>query len=285
MPIKQIPLDELIDKAGNLPPMPMVAQKALQIIQNPKSNMSDLANIIKLDQSMTSLILRWVNSGYYNLRTKMVSIEQAVSYLGQRTVQNLVLSASISSYMNRSAPGYALEKGDLWKRSIGMAAGARLIVKDIQPELAEEAYYAGLFCDIGKLAFDILLQKYPVNMKAVGEHPFDEIENVVFGYDHATVGAAIVKRWNFPDYLSEIVQNHHTPAKVQPRWRVLAYSVHAADAVMSMFGVGLGVDAMQYQIDPETVNILKWTDERFEVFYSRVLPVVEEASAFLAEKK
>jgi HD-like signal output (HDOD) protein len=281
MPIKPIPLDELIDKAGNLPPMPMVAQKALQIIQNPKSNMSDLANVIKLDQSMTSLILRWVNSGYYNLRSKMVSIEQAVSYLGQRTVQNLVLSASISSYMNRASPGYALEKGDLWKRSIGMAAGARLIAKDIQPDIAEDAFYAGMFCDVGKLAFDLLLQKYPINMKALGEHPFDEVEKLVFGYDHATVGAAIVKRWNFPEYMSEIIQNHHTPANVKPEYKILAYSVHAADAVMSMFGIGLGLDSMQYQLDPETVNILKWNDAHLEIFYNRVLPVVEEASSFL----
>ena len=93
MPEKVIPLDKLLDQVGNLPPMPRVVEKALQIIQDPNSSMKDLANVIKLDQAMTSLILRWVNSGYYSLRSNLVTIEQAVTYLGQRTVHPVANAA------------------------------------------------------------------------------------------------------------------------------------------------------------------------------------------------
>ena len=59
----------------------------------------------------------------------------------------LLLAASISKFMNQPLKGYELDKGDLWKRSIGTASGAKLIINDIYPSLAEDAYYAGLFCD------------------------------------------------------------------------------------------------------------------------------------------
>jgi HD-like signal output (HDOD) protein len=226
--------------------------------------MKELANVIKMDQAMTSLILRWVNSGYYSLKNKLISIEQAVSYLGMRTVQNLVLSASVSGFMNRPIPGYLLEKGDLWKRSIGMAAGAQLLIKERAPELAQDAYYAGLFCDIGKLAFDTLLRYNPIDTNVATDYSFDEIEVNLFGFDHAAVGAGIVSRWNFPEHLADVIAHHHTPSQAGEKAKLLAYSVHAADAVMMTFGIALGRDSMQYNIDPKTAEILKWDDKNFE---------------------
>ncbi|NPV84898.1 MAG: HDOD domain-containing protein [Anaerolineae bacterium] len=277
----RITIDQLIDQVGNLPPMPKVVQKALHIIRDPNSSMKDLANVIKMDQAMTSLILRWVNSGYYSLRYKLISIEQAVSYLGQRTVQNLVLSASVASFMNRPVPGYLLDKGELWKRSVGMAAGAQLIVKDVDPELYDDAYYAGLFCDVGKLAFDVLLRYNPVDPRALEQHSFDEMEVGLFGFNHAAVGAGIVRRWNFPERLAEAVLYHHTPSLAQDKHKTLCYAVHAADAILMMFGVGIGRDSLQYKLDPMTPTILKWKDNNFENFYNRVIPIIEEAEAFL----
>jgi HD-like signal output (HDOD) protein len=281
MPLRYASLDQLIDQVGNLPPMPVVAQRALHIIQDPKSDMKDLANVIRMDQAMTSLILRWVNSGYYSLRNKLISIEQAVTYLGMQTVQNLVLSASVSSFMNRPVPGYLLDKGELWKRSVGMAAGTQLIIKDLAPAQAQDAYYAGLFCDVGKLAFDVLLRNNPIDLDAFKDRSFNEIENEVFGFDHAAVGAGIMRRWNLPEHLVDAILNHHTPAKAGNSSKLLAYGIHATDAILMMFGIAIGRDSFQYNMDPQTPDVLKWKDNNFEVFYNRILPLINEAEAFI----
>jgi putative nucleotidyltransferase with HDIG domain len=276
-------IDELLNQVGNLPTMPQVVQKALHIIENPKSNMVDLARVIKLDQAMASLILRWVNSGYYSLRHKFVTIEQAIAYLGQRTVQNLVLSASISSFMNRPIPGYDMDRGELWKHSVGVAAGARLIIEEKAPGLAEDAYYAGLFCDIGKLAFNILLQNASIDWSQYQEYPFDQVETAIFGFNHAEVGAEIVKRWNISENMVEIIRNHHTPGKVNKECQVIAFAVHAADAITMMFGIGSGLDTLHYQLDPETLNIFSWDENSISRIYDRLVPVIEGATRFLSE--
>ncbi len=286
MPARQISVDELLDKIGALPPMPMVARRASEIIKDPKSSMVDLANVVKLDPSMSSIILRWVNSAYYALRHPVVSIEQAVVFLGQRTVQNLVLSASVASFMSRPLPGYALEKGDLWKHAVGTAAGGRLIMQGINQSQAEDTYYAGLFCDVGKLAFDVLIQKGIVQQGSfrsdtASPHAFHETETNVFGYDHPIVSAAMAKRWKLPDYLVQVIQYHHTPAKVPEPYQTMAYAVHAADAMMMMMGIGLGVDGLQYNLDPNTQKVLHWTDDNFETMVNRVLPMISEAESFL----
>jgi HD-like signal output (HDOD) protein len=276
-------IDDLLDQVGVLPPMPLVARKATEIINNTKSNMADLANVIKLDPSISGLILRWVNSAYYGLTRPVVSIEQAVTFLGQRTVQNLVLSASIASFMGRSLPGYDLKRGDLWKHAIGTAAGARLIACNIVPRMAEDGYYAGLFCDVGKLAFDVLMQGMNLDYEAViaKQQPFPDFERGIFGYEHAEMSAAMAQRWHLPDHLISIIRYHHTPAEVEVEWRPLAYAVHAADAAMMMLGIGIGVDGLLYPLDPDTVNMIKWDEATYGSLVERIVPIIDETEAFL----
>ncbi len=138
--------------------MPQVAQRALGLIRNPKSNMTDLAGVLAMDQAMTSLVLRWANSAYYGLKYPVSTVQQAVTYLGQRNLHSLILAASVAALLDRPAPGYGLDRGELWKHSLGIACGARLIAAKFGNQVAEAAYHAGLLCDIGKLAFEILLR-------------------------------------------------------------------------------------------------------------------------------
>lgn len=277
----KITIDYLLDRLSRIPALPQVVQKALQIIEDPKSNMGELARVIKLDQVMTVLILRWVNSGYYSLSYKVTSIEQAITLLGQREVQNLVLSASVAQFMSQPIPGYELEKGDLWKRSIGMAAGARLLAQPFGTEYAEQAYYAGLLADIGKLAYNYLIKNVQVDWDIIASLPFDHVEEQLFGYDHADVGAEIAKRWNLADHLVEIIRNHHSPSLVSEPWRNVAYAVHGADAILMTFGIGIGLDSLQYKLDPKVVEIFHLDPQRLDEIYERISPMIEEANSFL----
>ena len=277
-----ITIDFLVDRISKIPALPQVVQKALHIIEDPKSSMGDLAKVIKLDQVMTALILRWVNSGYYSLSHKVISIEQAIALLGQRTIQNLVLSASVAQFMSQPVPGYELEKGDLWKRSVGMAAGARLLTESYGTDVAEQAYYAGLLCDIGKLAYNFLIKSLPADQLVPTNMPFDQIETHIFGYDHADVGAEIAKRWNLADHLVEIIRHHHDPSLVSAEWRVPAYAVHAADAILMTFGIGVGLDSLQYQLDPKAIEMFHLDVDQLDMIYDRISPMIEEANRFLA---
>ncbi len=56
---------------------------------------NDLAKIIEKDPSLSSKILKLVNSAYYNLPQKVHNFEQAISLLGIDAIKNLALSASV----------------------------------------------------------------------------------------------------------------------------------------------------------------------------------------------
>jgi hypothetical protein len=66
---------------------------------------------------------------------------------------------------------------------------------------AEDAYYAGLFCDVGKLAFDVLIQKgilplYKFTAASASGKSFHEIEESLLGFDHTTIAQLWLKGGN-----------------------------------------------------------------------------------------
>jgi putative nucleotidyltransferase with HDIG domain len=277
----QISVDDVLMLSGELPFMPLVARKALDIIQDPSSSMLDLANVVSLDQAMAGLVLRWVNSSYYGFRHSVSSVHQAVTYLGTRTVKNLVLTASISGFMNKPTPSYGLERGELWKHSIGVAASAKLLAAKIDRSISEDAYYAGLFCDVGKLAFDALLSSVASPVLDMKDVPFEKLEMEFFGLDHAIIGAELVRRWKLPEHIASVIENHHVPSKANEEIRILTYAVHTADAAMTLFGIGIGRDSFKYELDKSTPEIILWNDEVMEELFDRVIPLITETEEFL----
>jgi len=271
---------ELLRKAGDLPPLPQVAQKALTLIRDPDSNMGDLAQVLSLDQAMTSLVLRWANSAYYGLPSPVSTVQQAVMYLGQNTLQSLVLTASVASYMDRSVPGYGLDRGELWKHSVGVAAGARLVASKFGKEIGEAAYHAGLLCDIGKLAFEVVLRETDTTGPEWKDVSFAELEKTHFGIDHAALGAIMASKWKLPESLQEAIACHHQPALAKDHI-LLASSVHVADAAMMMLGIGLGKDGLQYEIDSAAFNRCGFNETNLGELFTKVSALLKEVESLV----
>lgn len=276
---KRLSVDELIRRVGELPPMPQVAQRALALIRNPESSMADLADLLAKDQAMAGLVLRWANSAYYALRSPAATVRQAVVYLGQNTIQSLVLAASVSAFLDKPAVGYGLDRGELWKHSVGMAGGARLVAAKFGRQVAEEAYHAGLLADMGKLAFEILLRDVDTSGPEWQGRAFSDLEAEHFGVDHATLGAEMARRWNLPQPLVEAIAYHHRP-NLAGEGALLAAAVHVADAALMAMGIGLGRDGLQYVLDPLACERLGWTENDFPELVDRVAALVAEAEAF-----
>lgn len=273
-------INELIKKAEELPPLPQVAHKALSLLSDPEFNMRELADTLSVDQAMTSTLLHWANSSYYGLRYPVSTVHQAVAYLGEITVRSLVLTVSLSSYMNRPIPGYFLDRGELWKHSVGVAIAAKLVTKKIGYQISEEAYTAGLLCDIGKLAFDITLRKLD-NIKPEWEQKtFAELESELFGIDHAKLGAEITRYWGFPESLQDAIAYHHEPSKAEPD-AILPASVHIGDSIVSMLGIGLGRDALQYRIDFSALERLCLHKNDMENLVEQVASLIIDAENML----
>ena len=230
----------VVRSIGDLPPMPAVATKVLQLLQNPETNFSQLGEAISSDPAVSARLLKVANSAFFSLKRQVKTLDHAIAIVGERTLRSLVLAASLEG-MNKS---YGLLEKMLWEDAIGCAVGARFLARRFNTVDPEEAFLAGLFRHLGKI---VMNYSDPENYRSLaeavyaGDGNFDEIEGRYFPYAHAVVGAAVLNKWNFSDDLIQCTLHHEDLAVEKEdnevQYRLIA-TVNLADRICARLGIG-----------------------------------------------
>lgn len=108
-------LKEILDKISKLPEVYHIAVKIAKMLDDPNISAKQISNVISLDQALITQIIKLCNSAQYGFSRKIVSINEAVSMLGFKTVKSLVFVAVSRGILNQSIKGYDLAKGELGK--------------------------------------------------------------------------------------------------------------------------------------------------------------------------
>ena len=88
------PLIENLDRmVQGIPTMPVVAQKVMQMLGDPRTNNAALGETLSSDQSMASRVLRMANSPFFGTRRKIGSISNAIFILGHSALRSLIITA------------------------------------------------------------------------------------------------------------------------------------------------------------------------------------------------
>ena len=117
----------------------------------------------------------------------IMKIFEARAYSAEAKLQ--VELASVS-YTHLDVYKRQLDKGELWRHSLGVAYLSRYIGEKVGGIDLEEAYLAGLLHDIGKIVLNEYVRYgYSVINKMVEEKsiPFTYAEREVLGFDHAEI--------------------------------------------------------------------------------------------------
>ena len=263
----------------DLPPIPQTILKAREIMTNPDSDFKELANIFETDQAIAAKILKLANSPYYGYSGKITSIQRASVILGHRTLVELLTVIGTAGLLGNKLVGYWLDSGALWKHSLAVAFGSKIIASKTEPALSNDAFTSGLIHDVGKLILDQyikerweLFEKFMVD----GEHTFLDAEKKILDLDHAEVASEVCKSWNIPEPLTVAIRYHHHPS--QSNGSELAYIVHVADAIAMMTGLGLGIDGTLYQMDDKAMEFLNLREENLNDIMGKVLEAVQKIS-------
>jgi HD-like signal output (HDOD) protein len=269
----------ILKSVGDLPSMPQVVFKAREVLADADSSFEDLAKILESDPAMATRILKMANSPYYGLMGEVSSIQHASVVLGYKTLGDLITMAGTSELMGKTLEGYELDAEDLWRHSMGVAFGSRLIAEKKNPSLINDAFAAGLIHDVGKLILDkyILERKSDFNsFMNGGGRSFLEAEKELLGFDHSEIAAEVCKHWRVPQVITEAIQYHHFPSKTDSG--DLTHIVHMADAAAMLTGLNLGVDGINYEVDEKTAEILGLSEEDITNIMLEVVESVENVS-------
>ncbi|ORJ62532.1 HDOD domain-containing protein [Geothermobacter hydrogeniphilus] len=234
-------LQAVVNAIGDLPPMPVVAVKVLDLLQKPTTTADKLAETISSDQAVSARVLKIANSSFYSLRRQVTTLEHAIVIMGEKTLKSLVLASSLKG-INKS---FGLMEKMLWEDSLGCAIGSRMTALWFKSADPEEAFLAGLFRHIGKMMLNnVDAESFRRVLEGVynGEGSEDELEAQYFPFGHAVVGEAVLDKWNFSADMTEVTRYHDNIDQIdaveEPERYRLAATVNLADAMCRKLGIG-----------------------------------------------
>lgn len=223
----------LVGAMRTIPAIPRVYEELARLSQDPSAGVDDFAPIVKKDPFICAKLLHLVNSAFFGAAQRIVTIEHALTYLGTRTVQQLVLNVDLfqRTSVDAAATGCSVEAEQA--HSLTIAELARRISPGIAS--ADHAFTAGMLHDIGRLVvasrLPELAAKIEAHRVATGAARI-ECERAVISATHAEVGAYLMGLWGLPKPVVEAIAFHHRPEVVDTQTAGLATLVHVADGLV-----------------------------------------------------
>lgn len=233
--------EKIILQTGDIPSLPTVATKVLQLVNNDNLSLDELEKTIETDQAFSSRVLKIANSSFYGRNRTVDSISAALMLIGFKTMSSLVIATAMKDIHRR----YGLFEQKLWDHSFGVALAASMLARETRMVAADEAHVAGLIHDVGKTVLNNNIpDQYMMVVENVygGGGSFLQIEDAMLGYNHCNVGGFIARKWKLPKNLETVIEFHHSsglPDHADSTFESLCQVVSVADAMANSLGIGL----------------------------------------------
>lgn len=222
----------LVTSAVQLISLPEIFIRLNERVNDPRSSAKDIGRVLEKDTALSTRLLKVVNSPFYGLSTRIDTISRAITVVGIQELRDLAL-ATVAAKSFTGLPTDLVVMEDFWRHSLYTAVLARAFAAQRRLLNTERFFVSGLLHDVGSLILYCKLPELAREALLRAQHNeliVHEAERQVLGFDHAAVGAELLRVWKLPSNLQEAVKYHHMPQHAQNS-PVEAAIVHLANAV------------------------------------------------------
>lgn len=195
-------LQQLEQKA--LPSFAHTTRKIASLAQEEESSANDLAKVILQDSTMSSRVLRLVNSAVYNPGGRQIdTVSYAIVVLGLEKVRNMAITVSFLEDLLNGSP--------LWhvQQETAIAYQAATHVKRLAEhhgvQDTESLYIAALFKRLGQVMYWCFPDSRGADLKSAcdGVLSSAEVEKDVLGFTLAELTQALIDKWRLSSLLEQ----------------------------------------------------------------------------------
>jgi HD-like signal output (HDOD) protein len=193
-------------------PLPRVCAELAQLSAQQATDAVQLARLIQSDPALAGEIMRVANSPALRPRSPIVSLQQAISWLGVAEVRNIAMAVMLRGEVF-VAHGHAPESEELWREAWLAALWAKEIARERRKHV-ESAFLAALMHRTGAALALKILSRFELEQRTV--------------MDAHTFGSLVVE---FEPAFGRLLMNHWLlPKDVQDaasEWRTYRESSHS----------------------------------------------------------
>ena len=187
-----------------VPLISTVLWEFLRLSHEDHTDARQLSALLLRDPPLVAHLLRIANSAAFRPRMPLISLPQAVSWLGTDRLAELAFTLAVRSRVFH-VPGYETDLRALWEHAVATAIYAKAIAPTVRTA-PEGAYLCGLLHDIGQ---PLVLQLLVELQGELGLLLAPPLLRVAMDTYHVLAGSRLASRWALPLHVQESILYHH----------------------------------------------------------------------------
>ena len=237
---------EVIDRVNQCPKLASlrsINQTLSSLLNSDDSFMAQIAEVIRLDPSLTARVLDLVNSIFFgsNENQQVSNVEEASLFLGLSRISELIIATPIIEEIQEfGKQAGIIDWTEFWRHSIGSAIMTRELLATAEVQWEDEGdYISGLVHNLGKIIMSVTFpDQFGTVCKGYGSSTEDicSQERSLLGWDHAKMGAFYLWNHHIAPEIVQATQYHNNPEEA-PDHPKLAAAVQLADHLTRSAGI------------------------------------------------
>ena len=215
-----------------VPMLPTLATEVMKLAMDPDVSVVRLARVIAKEQVLAVKVLRLANTAVHGSTREIATLNEAIVRTGTTAVRNTVLTVCVASQLHKASV-YGRDGKGLAEHALGTAVLSWLVAGHARAD-ADEAMVYGLLHDVGKLLMASMRKTF---VDGGGKPPSDDDYDQVVRDRHPRVGEWMLRRWQLPEMLRQVVLYHHAPEDCAD-FPVQARVVYVANLLSHRYGFG-----------------------------------------------
>lgn len=256
--------------------LPEICIRIREMLDSDNASLDNLADLVALDPSLTSKLLKLANSALFRFPSQVDSLPKALNIIGGEALYNLVMIETASSAFEHF-DNEVVDQQQFWLQSVYAGLIAKHLAKMAKVRGSERFFLLGLMHNLGEL---VVASQKPELAKSCLDFNSQLLpwkrQQQVLGFTYALCSSQVLQLWNLPTQLSMPVSQVHDEhiATQGKEAGVLFCAVRAAQAL-----VRDDIYQVKQLVNPLVLKGLKLSEEELQdaVKFARM-----EASAILS---
>ena len=200
---------EYANEAAELFVLPDTVTSLKKLLDDEQSTVDDIAAMIAFDPTLAAQLLKLANSAMYKFPNRIETISKAIQIIGTKSLYDLAVSYGVAkTFATINSSVIDLDK--FWEQSLSCALLAKHLAEKKRIKEPEKVFVAGLLHNIGELA---MVQTHPEmasQCAAITKNTTPRVmQQTLCGFTFAQLSSEIMKAWDLPISLIELVQGIH----------------------------------------------------------------------------
>ena len=262
-----------------LPPPPQIASEVMRLTRGDAvtgeaadASGAELARLIQRDVALAGQVMRVANSALYARRTPVVTLPQAIAWLGIREIRNIAFAVAVQGQVFNSAY-FRQEMSELWRESVITGLFAQEIAR-LKRRNVESAYLCGLLHRVGMA---VILSRAGAAAVKHGITPTPGQVLTLAARHEPRVGTHLAIAWSLPPAVSAAISHWRDPPAAELS-RIEVMEVALARQISDELRTpGVGGELPDTMLGP----VSRWMDE-LSIYPDELFSIMAQRAAIYA---